>query len=95
MVNWVWDPRKAVANKHKHGISFDAAKLVFRDPFLLSTPDPHESDDRWRSLGCVGGVTIFVVHTVPEANAVGETVGRLISARKATSREREAYENGE
>lgn len=55
-------------------------------------PDPHESGERWRTLGLVGQVVLFVVHTLPEGSE--RLVGRIISARKATARERLAYEYG-
>lgn len=44
-------------------------------------------------MGVIGPVTVFVVHTVPEFDpAEGCDIGRIISARKATPRERRAYE---
>jgi uncharacterized DUF497 family protein len=56
-------------------------------------PDPDEA--RWVTVGVVGPVTILAVHTWPEAGTEGgEPIGRIISARKATSRERKAYEEG-
>jgi uncharacterized DUF497 family protein len=94
-IRWVWDPQKALSNFRKHGLSFETASLVFSDPHHLSAPDPHESEERWRTLGLVGPVVLFVVHTAPETDPVlGDETGRIISARKATRREREAYENG-
>ena len=54
------------------------------------------SQQRWsQAIGFVGPVLLLVVHTFPEAGKGGdEPVGRLISARKATPRERRAYEEG-
>ncbi|MBM3557451.1 MAG: BrnT family toxin [Alphaproteobacteria bacterium] len=90
---WIWDPRKASANRAKHGVSFEAAVRVFDDPLHLSALDPHPDGDRWRTLGLVGRVVLFVVHTGPEEGVRrGETVGRIIGARKATSHEGRAYE---
>jgi uncharacterized protein len=92
-VRWIWDPDKAAANRAKHGLSFETATLVFDDPFHASKPDPHPDGDRWQTVGVVGPVLLLVVHTWPEAEAEGsEPVGRIISARKATARERRAYE---
>jgi hypothetical protein len=68
--------------------------LVFDDPLALSRQDPHPDGDRWQTIGRIEAVTFFVVHTWPEIDEAGET-GRVISARKATSHERKAYEEGD
>ncbi len=94
-LRWAWSEEKNWTNKNKHGISFETAKLVFDDPFHLSRPDPHPDGDRWRTVGRIAAVTVLVVHTWPEpAEQKGEEKGRIISARKATARERRAYEEG-
>jgi uncharacterized protein len=94
-VRWTWDPNKATANRVKHGLSFETAILVFDDPLHASKPDPHPDGDRWQTIGLVGPILLLVVHTLPEANSEDdEPVGRIISARKATARERKAYEEG-
>jgi uncharacterized DUF497 family protein len=91
-----WDPDKAAINRAKHGLSFETAVLVFDDPLHASKPDPHPDGDRWHTIGRVGSVLLLVIHTWPEAlSAETEPVGRIISARKATARERRAYEEGE
>ena len=47
-------------------------------------------------MGIVGGVVVMVIHTWPLADSdIGDEVVRIISARKATRREREAYEGAE
>jgi len=94
-VIWNWDPKKAEINRSKHGLSFEAATLVFDDPCILSDLDPFEGEIRWRSMGMVMGVLIIVVHTDPETHSETEPPqGRIISARKATPGERRAYHNG-
>ncbi len=46
-------------------------------------------------MGMVGTQVVMVVHTWPNFyTGTGEDIGRIISARKATGREREAYEEG-
>ena len=51
-----WDPRKAKANKAKHGVDFELAKDVFRDPARLSSlDDSSEDEERWRIIGLAGG----------------------------------------
>jgi uncharacterized protein len=93
-IRWVWDPQKAATNQAKHGLSFEAARLVFDDPYHISVADPFESEARWRTIGLVMGVVLFVVHTEPEQSDSEEIIGRIISARKATSAERRGYHNG-
>jgi uncharacterized DUF497 family protein len=91
-VRWTWDPDKAAANRAKHGLAFETAVLVFDDPLHASKPDPHPDGDRWHTIGLVETVLLLVVHTWPEESGEDEPVGRIISARKATVRERKAYE---
>ena len=89
-MRWTWDPKKAEANRAKHGVSFETAKAVFDDPLHLSQLDRHSDGDRWQTIGMVGPVLLLVVHTWPEGDE--DPVGRIVSARKATARERKAYE---
>ncbi len=89
-MEWHWDERKAKANRAKHGISFELAVLVFEDPMLLTLPDDHSDDDRWRTIGRVSSNILLVVHTIYDDD-VG---GRIISARNATPVERRNYHEG-
>jgi uncharacterized protein len=93
-MRWIWDEGKARSNRRKHRLSFETAQLVFDDPLAQSKPDRAAVEERWLTLGLVGNVPIVVVHTWPDADEDGET-GRIISARKATPRERKAYEEGD
>lgn len=87
-----WDPRKSRLNRSKHGISFETAQHVFDDPMHLSIQDRYEDGaPRWQTLGIVGNVVLLVAHTYDE-DGEGEEVIRIISARKATARERQRYE---
>jgi uncharacterized DUF497 family protein len=65
-----WDIRKAMANWHKHGVSFEMAATVFRDPLALSSYDAEhsgQSEDRWITVGLVEtGQLVVVVHTFEE-----------------------------
>lgn len=90
MTVWLWDEDKARANLEKHGVSFEAAVEVFNDPMLLSEPDPHPDEHRWRAIGKVWMTTLFVVHTIFDE----EGGGRVISARRATPSERKRYDDG-
>ena len=92
---WTWDPEKSRTNKRKHGLSFDTAQLVFDDALALSRPDNTDEEERWQTVGLIAGAAVLVVHTASEAINDDAGVGRIISARKATTRERKAYEEGE
>lgn len=95
-MHWTWWDEKDRTNKRDHGLSFETARLVFDDPLAISRPDPYPDEERWQTVGLVGPVILFVVHTWPEPDPeTGEETGRIISARKATPHERKAYEEGE
>lgn len=85
-----WDPLKATANARKHGVGFEEARSVFSDERakLIDDPDHSEDEDRFVLLGLSGLLRVLVVchcHRA-EGNAI-----RIISARKATSRESRFY----
>ena len=85
-----WDPRKAAANRRKHGISFEEASTAFSDELGLIIPDPDHSDDedRFILLGLSVALRLLVVvHCFREEDGVI----RIISARKATKRESRDY----
>jgi uncharacterized protein len=65
----VWDPFKAILNKNKHGIDFEEAATIFRDPLLLVIPDIGHSleEERWIALGnSVRQLLLVVVRTESE-----------------------------
>jgi uncharacterized protein len=77
-------------NKAKHSVSFETARRVFDDPFHLSIQDRHEDgEERWQTLGLVGPLVLLIAHTFIEED--NREIVHIISARKATKREREAY----
>jgi len=88
----LWDRNKDRSNRAKHRVSFEVASLVFEDPFHLSILERIENgEERWQTLGMVGSVVVLLVaHTLVEQ--AGEEVVRIISARKATRKERQWYE---
>jgi uncharacterized DUF497 family protein len=91
-----WDPAKEKTNISKHKVSFRRAATVFRDPNQLSIYDeePSEYEDRWITIGIDnGGVLRVVVHTFKQINESLYEI-RIISARKATSREARQYREG-
>lgn len=85
-----WDPSKAAANRRKHGVSFEEAAECFQDPLALVLEEPRYpnrsiligSSQRQRLI-----LTVFV-----ERDAA---VIRIVSARRATVRERRKYEDGD
>lgn len=84
-----WDARKAARNRSKHGVTFHEAATVFGDPLALTLPDPDhsEKEDRFITFGYSQEQRLLVVaHTDREERT------RIISARKATSSERDIYE---
>jgi uncharacterized DUF497 family protein len=97
-VRFEWDEAKNLSNQRKHeGVSFEDARQVFQDPLHVSAPDRIEGgEQRWQTIGAVQGVVILVVaHTLTEEDAEAGSVEtiRIISARRATPRERRRYEN--
>lgn len=90
-MNFEWDENKARANLKKHGVSFGEAQTVFYDEnaLLIDDPDHSEDEDRFIILGLSAGARLLVVcHCYRES----ETVIRIISARKATRKETQYYE---
>jgi uncharacterized DUF497 family protein len=87
-----WDGRKAAANHAKHGVSFEEAVTVFADPNALDGPDLRHSEPepRFLRLGrAVTGRVLIVAYTL-RRRGDGESI-RIISARRASSKERAAY----
>ncbi|MEW5801820.1 MAG: BrnT family toxin [bacterium] len=87
-----WDPKKALRNIKIHGVSFDEASTVFRDPLSMTIDDPLHSGDeeRFVLIGQSGrGRLLVVVHTER-----GDRI-RIISARLATNKEKLKYEENE
>ena len=82
---------KAKANIQKHGVSFDEAATVFLDPLALTFPDPDQSggEDREITIGYTAGHKVVFVSHCQRGDRV-----RVISARKATRKERRQYEEG-
>ena len=86
-----WDRRKAAANLAKHGVSFHEAGTVFGDPLAVTFYDPDHSEGERRLLtfGFSSGNRLLVVAHTERRGAT-----RIISARRATRKERKIYEEG-
>lgn len=88
-----WDPTKARVNLKKHGVSFEVAVTIFRDPHAVTVFDEEhdENEDRWITMGIAEeGNLLVVIHTFKEMTSQEVTI-RMISARRATRRERRQY----
>ena len=87
MLSFSWNKKKAAENYAKHGVSFELAKLVFKDPFAVERIDDRHDygEDRFILIGMARDVVLFVVYTEREGRI------RLISARRATKLECDDY----
>ena len=85
-----WDKNKNISNEQKHGISFEVAIEVFSDPNAITQFNRQtRTETREQIIGNIGGdvVIVFVVFTQRAKKY------RIISARKASKKERIFYEN--
>ncbi len=85
-MHFEWDYQKEIVNIRKHGIDFQTAALVFRDPNRIEFYDEahSEEEDRYNTIGMAHNV-LFVVYTERREYT------RIISARIATNYERGLY----
>jgi uncharacterized protein len=90
MLRFDWDQRKNKANIKKHGISFEEAQGVFFDEEAIVFDDPEHSDEEDRFL-IIGRSFRLRVLLVCHCFRPNESAIRIISARKATSKERYVY----
>lgn len=92
MVLFEWDEAKAGTNVRKHGVRFEDAMLAFADPFALVDQDRIAGGElRWQTLGLVGGILLLLVAHTVRSEAEDEVI-RIISARRATRKERQRYD---
>jgi uncharacterized DUF497 family protein len=87
-----WDRRKATANLTKHGIDFHEAATVLNDTLSTTYPDADHSsaaEPRFVTIGMSERNGILVVVHAEQREAI-----RIITARRATRRERKFYEEG-
>ena len=91
MIDFEWSAAKSRANERKHGVSFEEAQSVFYDDFAKQffDDDHSENEDRFIMLGMSNRSRVLVVCHCERSG--GETI-RIISARKATRKERDYYE---
>ena len=86
-----WDPAKAAANLKRHRVGFHEAAAVLDDALSTTFPDEAHSEDeaRFVTIGVSRRGSVLVVAHTERNNTV-----RIISARRATRRERDFYEQG-
>lgn len=85
-----WHQAKAEANWRAHGVSFDLAKTVFRDPFAIERLDDRADygEERFVMIGMAeGSILLFVAYTERKNS---DRI-RIISARRATQYEQDDY----
>ena len=90
MIEFEWNLSKAASNKKKHGVSFEEAKSVFYDEFALQFFDEKSSiaEDRFLLMGLSAkSRDLLICHCESDS---GDLI-RIISARKATNKERKLY----
>ena len=91
MIQFDWNPTKASSNQKKHGVTFEEATSVFFDEYATQFFDDKHSqeEDRFIMLGMSIKARVLIVCHCERGK--GETI-RIISARRATARERTYYE---
>ena len=88
-MDYQWDVNKSEANLKKHRVDFADAVTIFSDDFALTIPDDYPDEERFVTIGMDAlGRILVVIYTWR-----GDSI-RIISARKATNRERKQYEEG-
>lgn len=83
-----WHEAKAEANWQSHGVSFELAKTVFKDPFAIERLDDREEygEERFVIIGMAeGNILLFVAYAEREDRI------RIISARRVTQHEQDDY----
>jgi uncharacterized DUF497 family protein len=86
-MSYEWGPNKAKSNFKKHGVKFSDAVGVFEDENAITIDDEHESEERFVTIG-----KDFLSRILVVIYTFRKLVIRIISARKATAREKKMYE---
>jgi len=81
-----WDKNKRKINLKKHGVDFIDAVEIFSDIDRIEFKVLREGEERAATIGKMRDIVIFLVYTVRQGKR------RIISARRASKNEREAYE---
>ena len=88
-VGFEWDERKARANLRKHRVDFADAATIFGDERAVTVAEDDPEEERYATIGIDALARVLVVVYTMRGDRI-----RIISARRATKREREHYEQG-
>lgn len=90
-MDFEWDENKNEINWQKHRVDFADAIHVFLDESRLEREDTRKSygESRFQTVGMTEQGVLFVIYTTRKHNKI-----RIISARRANSRERKSYDKG-
>jgi len=86
IIAFEWDQGESTANKEKHGIDFDAARMLWSDGNRLEIHLPYPVEDRWITIGNIDNKLWTAVFTLRGS------VIRIISVRRSRKREADLYE---
>lgn len=91
MIKFEWDENKNKSNRKKHSVWFEESQQVFDDPnaILYFDKDHSTDEDRYILLGLSSTRLLVVIHVQINSKTI-----RIISARKATKKEKVTYEKG-
>lgn len=95
-----WDDAKAASNQRKHGVTFDDAAIVLHDEDgsvlhieVYDSRSRHEAEDRWATTASSPlNRSVVLVMVWTDRSTERQSITRIISARRASKRERQAYE---
>jgi len=85
-MNCEWDKNKARSNLKKHGVDFTDAVIALEDEYAITIDDPNPYEQRYLTIGMDAYGNILVVSFTWREETI-----RIISARKATKKERKQY----
>jgi uncharacterized protein len=87
-LEYEWDPKKADRNLRKHGVDFVDAVIVFDDDRAITLQDEHPNEERYLTFGMDAQGRVLAISYALRGSTI-----RVISARKATPRERAQYDD--
>jgi uncharacterized protein len=95
-IRFEWDPKKAAANRAKHGVTFEMACETFQDMLSIVEIDEREDygEERLIRLGMSVDRLLFVSYTERLDERSGDEIIRIVSAPRATRHERRKYQEG-
>lgn len=82
-----YDPKKSVANREKHGIDFEEAQGLWKDPKAVEIKAAHKGEPRYALLGTINGKNWTAIITYRNERP------RIISVRRSRKKEVEIYED--